>query len=100
MLGSQVVTVPGASEHQLGLALDIVSNTYTALDQGFGNTDAGKWLYEHSREYGFILRYPKDKEYITGIDFEPWHFRYVGIEAATVIMDEGITLEEFVERLE
>ena len=100
ILGSQVVTVPGASEHQLGLALDIVSNTYTALDEGFGDTDAGKWLQEHSREYGFILRYPKGKEYITGIDFEPWHFRYVGVEAATVIMDEGITLEEFVERLE
>ena len=100
MIGSQVVTVPGASEHQLGLALDIVCNTYTALDQGFGNTEAGKWLQEHSREYGFILRYPEGKEYITGIDFEPWHFRYVGVEAATVIMDEGITLEEFVERLE
>ncbi len=100
MLASQVVTVPGASEHQLGLALDIVCNTYTALDAGFGDTEAGKWLYEHSREYGFILRYPKGKEYITGIDFEPWHFRYVGVEAATVIMDEGITLEEFVERLE
>lgn len=100
ILGSQVVTVPGASEHQLGLALDIVSSTYTALDEGFGDTDAGKWLQEHSREYGFILRYPKGKEYITGIDFEPWHFRYVGVEAATVIMDEGITLEEFVERLE
>ena len=100
MLGSLVVTVPGSSEHQLGLALDIVSSTYTALDQGFGDTDAGKWLLEHSREFGFILRYPKGKEYITGIDFEPWHFRYVGIEAATVIMDEGITLEEFVERLE
>lgn len=100
MLGSQRVTVPGASEHQLGLALDIVCNTYTKLDSGFGDTDAGKWLYEHSREFGFILRYPKDKEYITGIDFEPWHFRYVGVEAATLIMDEGITLEEFVERLE
>lgn len=100
ILGSQVVTVPGASEHQLGLALDIVSNTYTALDEGFGDTAAGKWLQEHSREYGFILRYPKGKEYITGIDFEPWHFRYVGVEAATVIMDEEITLEEFVERLE
>ena len=98
--GSQVVTVPGASEHQLGLALDIVSNTYTSLDQRFGDTDAGKWLYEHSREYGFILRYPKDKEYITSIEFEPWHFRYVGVEAATIIMDQGITLEEFVERLE
>ena len=100
MLASQVVTVPGASEHQLGLALDIVCDTYTALDEGFGETDAGKWLLEHSREYGFILRYPKGKEYITGIDFEPWHFRYVGVEAATVIMDEGITLEEFVEHLE
>lgn len=100
MLASQVVTVPGASEHQLGLALDIVCDTYTALDEGFGETNAGKWLLEHSREYGFILRYPKGKEYITGIDFEPWHFRYVGVEAATVIMDEGITLEEFVERLE
>ncbi len=100
MLASQVVTVPGASEHQLGLALDIVCDTYTALDEGFGETSAGKWLLEHSREYGFILRYPKGKEYITGIDFEPWHFRYVGVEAATVIMDEGITLEEFVERLE
>ncbi len=100
ILGSQVVTVPGASEHQLGLALDIVSSTYTRLDEGFGDTDAGKWLKEHSREYGFILRYPDGKEYITGIDFEPWHFRYVGVEAATVIMDEGITLEEFVERLD
>ena len=100
ILGSQRVTVPGASEHQLGLALDIVCNTYTKLDSGFGDTDAGKWLYEHSHEFGFILRYPKDKEYITGIDFEPWHFRYVGVEAATVIMNEGITLEEFVERLE
>ena len=100
MLASQVVTVPGASEHQLGLALDIVCDTYTALDEGFGDTKAGQWLLEHSREYGFILRYPKGKEYITGIDFEPWHFRYVGVEAATVIMDEGITLEEFVERLE
>ena len=82
------------------LALDIVSSTYTSLDQGFGDTDAGKWLQEHSREYGFILRYPKDKEYITSIEFEPWHFRYVGVEAATIIMDQGITLEEFVESLE
>lgn len=100
ILGSQVVNVPGASEHQLGLALDIVCSTYTALDEGFGDTAAGQWLLEHSSEYGFILRYPKGKEYITGIDFEPWHFRYVGVEAATVIMSEKITLEEFVERLE
>ena len=96
---SQIVTVPGASEHQIGLALDIISSDYTSLDEGFGNTAAGKWLKEHSKEYGFILRYPKGKEYITGIDFEPWHFRYVGKEAATIIMDNGITLEEFVESI-
>lgn len=92
---SQVVTVPGASEHQVGLALDITSDTYTQLERGFGDTEAGKWLVEHSCEYGFILRYPEGKEYITGIIYEPWHFRYVGKEAATVIMQENICLEEF-----
>lgn len=94
-LSSEAVTVPGASEHQIGLALDIVCGSYTTLDAGFGDTDAGKWLAEHSCEYGFILRYPLGKEYITGIEYEPWHFRYVGVEAATVITEEGITLEEF-----
>ena len=92
---SQVVTVPGASEHQIGLALDITSDTYTLLERGFGDTEAGKWLAEHSCEYGFILRYPEGKEYITSIIYEPWHFRYVGKEAATVIMQENICLEEF-----
>lgn len=92
---SQVVTVPGASEHQIGLALDITSDTYIQLEKGFGDTEAGKWLAEHSCEYGFIIRYPEDKEYITGIEYEPWHFRYVGKEAATVIMRENICLEEF-----
>lgn len=92
---SQVVTVPGASEHQIGLALDITSDTYTQLERGFGDTEAGKWLAEHSCEYGFILRYPEGKEYITSIVYEPWHFRYVGKEAAAVIMQENICLEEF-----
>lgn len=92
---SQAVTVPGASEHQVGLALDIISNTYYSLDEGFSETAAGKWLAEHSYEYGFILRYPKGKEYITSIEFEPWHFRYVGKEAAEIITKEQITLEEF-----
>lgn len=96
---AQAVTVPGASEHQIGLAIDIVSDTYASLNTGFADTDAGKWLAEHSCEYGFILRYPLGKEYITSIEFEPWHFRYVGKEAATVITSEGITLEEFVENL-
>lgn len=94
-LSSQVVTVPGASEHQIGLALDIVCNSYKDLDEGFGDTDAGIWLAENSYKYGFILRYPKGKEQITGIDYEPWHFRYVGVEAATVMTREGMTLEEF-----
>ncbi|MBQ6788222.1 MAG: M15 family metallopeptidase [Lachnospiraceae bacterium] len=99
-IASITVTVPGASEHQIGLALDIVSNTYTSLDTGFGETEAGIWLREHGYEYGFILRYPLGKEYITGIQYEPWHYRYVGKEAATAIMKQGITLEEFLEDLE
>ncbi|MDR2043608.1 MAG: M15 family metallopeptidase [Clostridium sp.] len=96
---SHTVTVPGASEHQIGLALDIVCDTYTALDAGFGDTSAGQWLVENAARYGFILRYPKGKEYITGIEYEPWHFRYVGKDAAKVIMGAGITLEEFWEDL-
>ncbi len=94
-LSSQAVTVPGASEHQLGLAIDFVSDTYVVLDEGFAETSAGIWLEEHCAEYGFILRYPKGKEYITSIEFEPWHFRYVGKEAAATIMEEGLCLEEF-----
>lgn len=94
-IASQAVTVPGASEHQVGLAIDIITKNYTVLDEGFENTDAGIWLKEHCQEYGFILRYPRDKEYITSIEYEPWHFRYVGREAANVIMNEGICLEEF-----
>lgn len=97
---SQKVTVPGASEHQIGLAFDIVTAGHTTLDYEFGDTVAGKWLKENSKNYGFILRYPRGKEYITGIEFEPWHFRYVGVEAATYIMDNDITLEEFIDELE
>lgn len=92
---SRVITIPGASEHQVGLALDIASDTYPDLEQEFGETDAGKWLAEHSCEYGFILRYPYDKEHITSIEYEPWHFRYVGKEAAMIISKEQICLEEF-----
>ena len=95
ILASQAVTVPGASEHQAGLAFDIISNDYVTLDEGFAETNAGQWLSENSCKYGFILRYPKGKEDITGIEFEPWHFRYVGREAAEIINKEGITLEEF-----
>jgi len=96
---SITVTVPGASEHQVGLAVDITSDTYTMLEVGFADTEGGKWLAEHSWEYGFILRYPLGKEEITGIQFEPWHFRYVGVDAAEVITKQNITLEEFIENL-
>ncbi|MCM1044395.1 MAG: M15 family metallopeptidase [Candidatus Gastranaerophilales bacterium] len=96
---SRVITLPGNSEHEVGLALDILCDAYTKMDAGFENTDAGKWLAANCSQYGFILRYPKDKEYYTGISYEPWHFRYVGVEAATVIMERGITLEEFWEEL-
>lgn len=99
-IASMTVTVPGASEHQIGLALDIVSSKYSALEIGFGETEAGIWLREHCDEYGFILRYPLGKEYITGIQYEPWHFRYVGKEAAGRIMENDITLEEFLDSLD
>ena len=98
-LAARVVNVPGSSEHQIGLALDIYTNSYTTLDEGFGETAAGIWLREHCSEYGFILRYPKGKEYITGIEYEPWHFRYVGKTAAREMMEQGLTLEEYVEGL-
>ena len=94
-LSSQAVTVPGSSEHQIGLAFDIVCGDYYQLDEGFGETPAGKWLAENSYKYGFCLRYLKGKENITGIEYEPWHFRYVGVDAATVMHDNDLCLEEF-----
>ena len=93
-LASQAVTVPGSSEHQVGLAIDIITDGYSSLDEGFGNTPAGKWLADNSYKYGFILRYPAGKENITSIEFEPWHFRYVGVDAATFMVQNDICLEE------
>lgn len=92
---SRVITVPGCSEHEVGLALDITSDSYSELKQGFADTEGGKWLAEHCSEYGFVIRYPKGKEYITSIEYEPWHFRYVGREAAAVMKEENLCLEEF-----
>ena len=94
-VGSMNVTVPGTSEHHLGLALDILTGSYTKMDDGFGETKAGKWLAENAADYGFILRYPKGKEDITGIVYEPWHFRYVGREYAKDIEERGVCLEEY-----
>ena len=96
-MASQAVTIPGSSEHQLGLALDIYTASYMTLDAGFGETKAGIWLREHCSEYGFILRYPEGKEYITGIEYEPWHFRYVGVEHAKKINEHEICLEEYID---
>jgi len=84
------------NEHQLGLAADIVALDYQTLDDGYANTPEAKWLKEHAHEYGFILRYPADKEDITKIVYEPWHFRYVGREHAQEIKKLNICLEEYV----
>ena len=81
---------PGHSEHQTGLAVDIGSTKGS-----FEYTPEFKWLQAHAHEYGFILRYPKGKEWITGYSYEPWHYRYVGTDAARVIHEEGITYEEY-----
>lgn len=99
-IGSYSVIIPGTSEHELGMALDIVTPGYQNLNEGFANTAAGRWLKKNAYKYGFILRYPKGKEYITGIIFEPWHYRYVGTGAALEIMNNGLTLEEYLEELE
>lgn len=96
---SQWVAIPGTSEHCTGLAADIVSSTWynynSDLTHDFEDTDHFDWLYEHCADYGFILRYPKGAESITGITYEPWHYRFVGIDAAKYIMENHITLEEF-----
>lgn len=96
-LGSMSVTVPGTSEHQLGLALDILTGSYTAMDDGFGETKAGIWLRDNAADYGFILRYPQGKEEITGIIYEPWHFRYVSKDYSKEITNLGVCLEEYLE---
>ncbi|HAK43733.1 MAG TPA: D-alanyl-D-alanine carboxypeptidase [Clostridium sp.] len=88
---------PGASEHQTGLAMDILSEDYQVLDDGFNNTDAYRWIEKNCSKYGFIIRYPKGKENITGYNYEPWHLRYVGKKAAEEIMKNKITLEEYIE---
>ena len=94
------VAVPGTSEHQTGLAVDLVAASYQFLDQKQEQTAEQKWLMEHCWEYGFILRYPTDKSEITGIGYEPWHYRYVGKTAAAAIHDSGLCLEEYLQQLE
>ena len=96
---AKVVAVPGTSEHQLGLAVDIVDKSYQILDKKQETTAVQKWLMEHAWEYGFILRYPNGTTDLTGIIYEPWHYRYVGRDAAADIRDKGVTLEEYIEMI-
>ena len=94
---AKAVALPGTSEHQLGLAVDIVDIANQNLDSSQEDTAVQQWLMEHSWEYGFILRYPNDKSDITGIIYEPWHSRYVGKDAAAEIYQQGLCLEEYLE---
>ena len=88
--------LPGTSEHETGLSIDVTGgNGQCAADDCFGGTPEAKWLEAHVAEYGFIIRYPKGKDAITGYKYEPWHIRYVGTKIAKEIMSKGITLEEY-----
>lgn len=98
-IAAQVVAFPGTSEHQLGLAVDIIDTQLWKLEQEQENLPAQQWLMAHSWEYGFILRYPKGMTDSTGIIYEPWHYRYVGMEVAKEIHDSGKTLEQYLESL-
>jgi len=84
---------PGSSEHQTGLAIDVFTNGYNS--KNFDESDAFEWLTKNAYKYGFILRYPKDKEYLTGYDYESWHYRYVGKEIAEYIQNNNITYDEY-----
>ena len=95
-----VVAVPGTSEHQTGLALDIVDASYQVLDTAQESTAVQQWLMANSWEYGFILRYPGEKSDLTGIIYEPWHYRYVGQDAAREMRELGMCLEEYLEWLD
>jgi D-alanyl-D-alanine carboxypeptidase len=91
------VNEPGTSEHAMGYAADIVSYSYQLLEENQEDTATQQWLMENCYKYGFILRYPKDKVDITGVNYEPWHYRYVGKANAKKIQKSGLCLEEYVE---
>jgi len=94
-IANNTIAIPGQSEHQTGLAVDITASSLDCyLSECFASTSDGKWLANNSYKYGFILRYPKGKETITGYQYEPWHFRYVGVDLATAIFESKLTLEE------
>lgn len=86
---------PGTSEHQTGLALDLTTPSHTSMNSGFAKTEAFAWLDENAYNYGFVLRYPKGKTAVTGVIYEPWHWRFVGVDAAIKIKASGQCLEEY-----
>ena len=87
---------PGQSEHQTGLVMDVTSESVEyQLTESFGETEEGKWLSEHAHEFGFIIRYPKDAEDVTGYIYEPWHIRFLGVDMATKVYESGLTYEEY-----
>ncbi len=90
---SEIILLPRTSEHNAGLAMDICS-----LEVSFENSEEFSWLQEHAHEYGFIMRYPKDKTHITNITYEPWHYRYVGVEIAAQLKSSGMVLEEYLNK--
>lgn len=98
--GGSLVAYPGTSEHQLGLAVDFLTAGQYDLTEAFENTEAFAWLSQHAADYGFVLRFPKDKQHITRISYEPWHYRYVTPEHAQEMNRLGLCLEEYVEFLE
>ena len=98
-LASYWVAIPGTGEHETGLAVDIVSENYQILDEKQEQTDVQRWLIDNSYKYGFTLRYPTDKKDITMINYEPWHYRYVGIDNATYMKEHDMCLEEYIEYL-
>ena len=99
-IAAQSVALPGTSEHQLGLALDLISETYTNLDQWQERTEVQQWLMQNCWRYGFILRYPNGTSETTGIIYEPWHYRYVGSETAKAVAESGLVFEDYLKTLE
>ena len=88
---ASIIMPPGSSEHNLGYAMDIV-----CVEEWFEDTEEFKWLQKNAADYGFVLRYPKDKQDITKVIYEPWHWRYVGVEAAKALKSSGLVLEEYI----
>ncbi len=99
----EYVTHPGRSEHHTGLAVDVVDQVWydqgNGLEEEFFETEAGKWIDQNCAKYGFVIRYPKNKEEITGINYEPWHLRYVGTESANYMVSHQLVLEEYLDLL-